>query len=161
MFSHKVRPGQTQGAAELLFGKDAAKPWTERTATEEGVAPPPPPPPPPAAETEPEEPALERQSYRILRGRIISLPSLRLTNRQGQSRVFPWSYFGGAGMDHPGELAAGLRRAGGVIHDHRVRESPGRGAAARHRKESGGVDSRAGRPGRRCGGQSRSAGAGW
>ena len=105
MFSHKLKPGQTQGAADALFGKDAAKPWTERTGAEEGVTPPPPASDATgAAEKEHEEEPLERKSYRILRGRIISLPSLRLTNRQGQIRVFPWSYFGGASMDHPGEL---------------------------------------------------------
>ncbi len=101
MLSHKVKPEQTQGAAELLFGKDAAKPWTERTAAEEGNAPPLPPPP---AEKEHEEPALERESYRILRGRIENLRSLKLVNCRGQSRVFPWSYFAGADMDHAGEL---------------------------------------------------------
>jgi hypothetical protein len=98
MFSPKVKPGQTQGAAELLFGKDAGKPWAERTAAEEEA-------PAPAETAGPEEvPALERRSYRILRGRNLHVPSLKVSNRQGQNRVFPWSYFGGAGMDQPGEL---------------------------------------------------------
>jgi hypothetical protein len=64
---------------------------------------------PPAAvgggpEAAPEPEQLVRKSYVILRGRIEALPSLELVNRQGETRLFPWSYFGGANMDHPGEL---------------------------------------------------------
>jgi hypothetical protein len=47
---------------------------------------------------------LKRRSYIILRGRIEPLPSLELKNRRGQTRLLPWNYFGGANLDHPGEL---------------------------------------------------------
>lgn len=85
-----------QSHAERLFGKDAS------------VLP-----PPVAVETPAEaESAVNttadenvvRKSYIILRGRIEALPSLELKNRQGQTRLFPWHYFGGANLDHPGEL---------------------------------------------------------
>jgi hypothetical protein len=102
MLNHKLKASQASGAAELLFGKDAGKPWAERTAAEDGH--PPPPPPPAVAAKDDDVPALERASYRILRGRIEHLRSITFVNRQGQRRVFPWSYFAGANMDQPGEL---------------------------------------------------------
>jgi len=79
-----------QSHAERLFGKE----------------------PPPVAEAREEavdvKPADEgdvvRKSYCILRGRIEMLPSLELKNRRGQTRLIPWHYFGGASLDHPGEL---------------------------------------------------------
>lgn len=86
-----------QSHAERLFGKDASLP----------------PPPPVAAETRAAAESVAntatdsdvvRKSYIILRGRIEALPSLELKNRQGQTRLIPWHYFGGAGLDHPGEL---------------------------------------------------------
>ncbi|SRR5579884_242274 len=85
-----------QSHAERLFGKDASLPT-----------------PPVAVETRPVEESgakttadgdVVRRSYIILRGRIEVLPSLELKNRQGQTRLFPWHYFGGANLDHPGEL---------------------------------------------------------
>jgi len=92
-----LRRQRQQSHAERLFGKDASLP----------------PPPLVAVETRPvEESAAKtaadgdvvRRSYIILRGRIEALPSLELKNRQGQTRLFPWHYFGGASLDHPGEL---------------------------------------------------------
>ena len=80
-----------QTNVERLFGKDAALPE----------------PPPPAAEPVAEAAAegdVVRRSYCILRGRIEMLPSLELKNRRGQTRLIPWHYFGGASLDHPGEL---------------------------------------------------------
>lgn len=85
-----------QSHAERLFGKDASQP-----------------PPPVAAETRAVAESgadtatggdVVRKSYIILRGRIEALPSLELKNRQGQTRLIPWHYFGGASLDHPGEL---------------------------------------------------------
>jgi hypothetical protein len=81
-----------QSQVERLFGKD--------------------PPPPPSSPSQPvaqaAEPAAEgdvsRLSYLILRGRIESPPALELRNRRGQARLIPWNYFGGASLDHPGEL---------------------------------------------------------
>jgi hypothetical protein len=66
-------------------------------------------PPTTTAQEEPEkaqqpETPLVRKSYCILRGRLETLPCLELANRQGETRLFPWSYFGGANLDHPGEL---------------------------------------------------------
>src|SRR5579884_3214278 len=84
-----------QSHAERLFSKDMM------------------PPPPPAAQTrDGAEDAgnasaasdVVRKSYIILRGRIEVLPSLELKNRRGQTRLIPWHYFGGASLDHPGEL---------------------------------------------------------
>ena len=146
MFS--PRETRTNASAEVLFGKDAAGRGRRRQRTGRRARTPPPPPPPAKTEEREELEPLERQSYRILRGRILSLPSLRLTNRQGQSRVFPWSYFGGASMDHPGELQLIFDGPEGSSTITVSGKAPGRGAAARHRKESGGVDLRAGRPGR-------------
>lgn len=84
---------QLQTNVELLFGKDAAL-LAEAAAD-------------PVAETV-TKPAPEsdvvRRSYCILRGRIEQLPSLELTNRRGHTRLIPWHYFGGASLDHPGEL---------------------------------------------------------
>src|SRR5579885_3199195 len=78
--------------ADRLFGKDSS----------------PPEPSPAAAPVVPVEPADEgdvvRRCYCILRGRMELLPSLELRNRKGQTRLIPWSYFGGASLDHPGEL---------------------------------------------------------
>ena len=48
--------------------------------------------------------ALERKSYRILRGRHQLLPSLRLVNRQGRVRSFDYSSVTGANMDRSDEL---------------------------------------------------------
>lgn len=84
-----------QSHAERLFGKDPL------------------PAPPVAVETRPEEESgaktttdgdVVRKSYIILRGRIEALPSLELRNCRGQTRLLPWHYFGGANLDHPGEL---------------------------------------------------------
>jgi hypothetical protein len=86
-----------QSHAERLFGKDSPLP----------------PPPPVAAETQAGEESnvvrtiegdVVRKSYIILRGRIEALPSLELKNLQGQTRLFPWNYFGGADLNHPGEV---------------------------------------------------------
>jgi hypothetical protein len=85
-----------QSHADRLFGKDpmpAAAMPAPAPALESGSA---------------GEPAAEGdvicKSYIILRGRIEALPSLELKNRQGQTRLIPWHYFGGASLDHPGEL---------------------------------------------------------
>src|SRR5262249_30458559 len=84
-----------QSHAERLFGKDSPLP----------------PPPSVAAETQAGEESnvvrttegdVVRKSYIILRGRIEALPSLELKNLQGQTRLFPWNYFGGADLNHPG-----------------------------------------------------------
>ncbi len=80
----KLQAAQRQSTVERLFGRDGA-----------AVA---------AAEKPDEDSPLLRKSYCILRGRIEALPCLELVNRQGETRLFPWSYFGGASMDHPGEL---------------------------------------------------------
>jgi hypothetical protein len=84
-----------QSHAERLFSKDplpvpmsAPAPGPE-SATEKG----------PSVEGD-----VVRRSYIILRGRIEALPSLELKNRRGQTRLIPWHYFGGASLDHPGEL---------------------------------------------------------
>jgi hypothetical protein len=80
-----------QSHAERLFGKDAALP---EPAAADAVA---------VAEPAGEDDVV-RRSYCILRGRHIALPSLELKNRRGQTRLLPWHYFGGANLDHPGEL---------------------------------------------------------
>jgi hypothetical protein len=92
-----------QSHAERLFGKDAAL----TAAVPVAVV-------PVAVETragaddslvkETTDGDVVRRSYIILRGRIEALPSLELKNRQGQTRLIPWHYFGGASLDHPGEL---------------------------------------------------------
>ncbi len=83
MHNPKLQAVQRQSTVERLFGRDGAAM---------------------AAEKPEEESALVRKSYCILRGRIETLPCLEVVNRQGETRLFPWSYFGGASMDHPGEL---------------------------------------------------------
>lgn len=87
---HALQRQRQQSHADRLFGKDAV----------------PPEPSPPAEPVV--EPAAEgdvvRRSYCILRGRIEAMPSLELKNRRGQTRLIPWHYFGGASLDHPGEL---------------------------------------------------------
>ena len=83
-----------QSHADRLFGKDAAPPEL-------------PPPPEPVVEPVVElagEGDVVRRCYCILRGRMEMLPSLEVRNRKGQARLIPWSYFGGASLDHPGEL---------------------------------------------------------
>lgn len=93
-FDALQRQQRQQSHAERLFSKD------------------PPPPPAVAVETRAAESVANatadsdvvRKSYIILRGRIEALPSLELKNRQGQTRLIPWHYFGGASLDHPGEL---------------------------------------------------------
>ena len=75
-----------QSHADRLFGKDTASPEPSPAAE-------------PAAEGD-----VVRRSYCILRGRIEAMPSLELRNRRGQTRLIPWHYFGGASLDHPGEL---------------------------------------------------------
>jgi hypothetical protein len=96
-FDALQRDQRQQSHAERLFGKDASLP----------------PPPPVAAEARAgaesganrtADSDVVRKSYIILRGRIEALPSLELKNRQGQTRLIPWHYFGGASLDHPGEL---------------------------------------------------------
>src|SRR5215469_15351680 len=84
MHNPKLQAVQRQSTVERLFGR-------EGSATG-------------ATEKPGEESPLDRKSYCILPGRIESLPSLELINRQGESRLFPWSYFGGANLNHPGEL---------------------------------------------------------
>lgn len=86
---------QRQTNVERLFGKEPM-PAAEARA---------------GADTKPAEdvkPAAEgdlvRKSYVILRGRIETLPSLELKNLREQTRLIPWHYFGGASLDHPGEL---------------------------------------------------------
>jgi len=93
MFNPKrdaIQRQRQQSHADWLFGKDAAPREM-----------------PPAAEPV-IEPVVEgdmvRRCYCILRGRMEILPSLELRNRKGQARLIPWSYFGGASLDHPGEL---------------------------------------------------------
>jgi hypothetical protein len=81
---------QRQTNVERLFGKDAAPAAEVAEAL-----------PVPDAATEGD---VVRRSYCILRGRIEILPSLELRNRRGQTRLIPWNYFGGASLDHPGEL---------------------------------------------------------
>ncbi len=85
-----------QSHAERLFGKDAPLPSppvaVETRVQAESAA-------NPAADGD-----VLRKSYIILRGRIEALPSLELRNCRGQTRLFPWHYFGGANLDHPGEL---------------------------------------------------------
>jgi hypothetical protein len=81
---------QRQNHVDRLFSKDAAPP---ETVPEAG----------PVPEAAPEG-DIERRSYLILRGRIEALPALELKNRRGQTRLLPWTYFGGASLDHPGEL---------------------------------------------------------
>jgi hypothetical protein len=44
-----------------------------------------------------------RRSYCILPA-AEQAPSLELKSRRGQTRLFPWLYFAGAALDHPGEL---------------------------------------------------------
>ena len=81
--------------AERLFSKDPLPPSPPAAETREG------------AEDTGKTPAagdVVRRSYIILRGRIEALPSLELKNRRGQTRLIPWHYFGGASLDHPGEL---------------------------------------------------------
>lgn len=75
---------------ERLFGKDAAPPEPPTTAE-------------PVVERAAESDVV-RRCYCILRGRIEAPPSLELKNRRGQIRLIPWHYFGGASLDHPGEL---------------------------------------------------------
>src|SRR6516162_6863252 len=84
------RHQRAQSHAERLFGTE---PLPVAETPEEAVA------TGPAAEGD-----IDRKSYCILRGRIEALPSLELRNRRGQTRLIPWPYFGGAGLDHPGEL---------------------------------------------------------
>ncbi len=79
-----------QTNAERLFGNDAAPPEPSPVAA-------------PVVEPAREGDIL-RRSYCILRGRMEMVPSLELRNRKGQTRLIPWHYFGGAGLDHPGEL---------------------------------------------------------
>jgi hypothetical protein len=76
--------------AEWLFGKDAPLPEPSPDASPVAE---------PAAEGD-----VVRRCYCILRGRMEMVPSLELKNRKGQIRLMPWSYFGGASLDHPGEL---------------------------------------------------------
>lgn len=78
--------------AERLLGKDA------------GTASSPPPLASAGGEVAGGEADVVRKSYVILRGRIEALPSLELRNRRGQTRLVPWLAFGGASLDHPGEL---------------------------------------------------------
>lgn len=85
-----LRRQQHQSHAERLFSKDVA-PAAE---VPEAV---------PVAASAAEDDVV-RRSYCILRGRIETLPSLELRNRRGQRRLIPWHYFGGASLDHPGEL---------------------------------------------------------
>src|SRR5579884_1884989 len=90
-----------QSHAERLFGKEAA------ALAPVPVSAPAPVPDPMSGSASGEEAVkgdLVRRSYIILRGRIEVLPSLELKNRQGQTRLIPWHYFGGASLDHPGEL---------------------------------------------------------
>jgi hypothetical protein len=85
-----------QSHADRLFGKEpmpAAPVPVPAPALDSGLA------REPAGESD-----VVRKSYIILRGRIEALPSLELINRQGQTRLIPWHYFGGASLDHPGEL---------------------------------------------------------
>lgn len=84
MHNPKLQAVQRQSTVERLFGRDAG-------ATG-------------AAEKPGEDSPLDRSSYCILRGRIEPLPSLEVINRQGETRLFPWSYFGGANLNYPGEL---------------------------------------------------------
>jgi hypothetical protein len=96
-FDSLQRQQRQPSHAERLFGKDVSLPPPPATAVEtraEAES---------AAPTTADEKVV-RKSYLILRGRIEPLPSLELKNRQGQTRLFPWHYFGGADLDHPGEL---------------------------------------------------------
>jgi hypothetical protein len=101
MHSNKLNALQQQrqqSHAERLFGKDASLPVppvqaaSEASATTGSTT-------GTAAESD-----VVRRSYCILRGRIEQLASIKVMNRKGQKRVFPWSYFAGANMDDPGEL---------------------------------------------------------
>ncbi len=103
MFSRKLEREERPSEAEELFGKDAAA-WAARTARPGPAVVPPVADATPRADSPEQVPPLERRSYRILRGRVENLRSLSVINRQGQKRVFPWNYFGGASMDQPGEL---------------------------------------------------------
>jgi hypothetical protein len=88
MHNPKLDVLQRQSAVERLFGKEGAAPAD----------------PADAGEKHEEDSALVRKSYCILRGRIEVRPVLKVMNRQGEIRLFPWSYFAGANMNHPGEL---------------------------------------------------------
>jgi hypothetical protein len=86
---------QRQTNVERLFGKEVAPPPAAAPApVQEAV---------PGSNPVPEA-DIVRKSYCILRGRIEILPALELRNRRGQTRLIPWNYFGGASLDHPGEL---------------------------------------------------------
>jgi hypothetical protein len=90
------RQQRQQSHAERLFSKDPLPPPTPvAVETRAGAE--------SAAHTTADGDVV-RKSYIILRGRIEALPSLELKNRRGQTRLFPWHYFGGASLDHPGEL---------------------------------------------------------
>jgi hypothetical protein len=88
---------QQQSHAERLFGKDASLPPPPAVAAETRAG-------AESAATTSTDGDVVRKSYIILRGRIEVLPSLELRNSRGQTRLFPWHYFGGASLDHPGEL---------------------------------------------------------
>jgi hypothetical protein len=86
--------------AERLFGKDASLPVPPPVAVEtragaEAAA---------SSSAKPDGDVILRKSYLILRGRIEVLPNVKLINRRGEKRVFPWNHFAGAALDHPGEL---------------------------------------------------------
>ena len=87
-----------QSHAERLFGKDAGLPLPPPEAASEAAA------ATGSVTGTAAENEVVRRSYCILRGRIEALPSLELKNRRGQTRLIPWHYFGGASLDHPGEL---------------------------------------------------------
>ena len=85
-----------KGMVERLFGGEPPAPVVRPTPEDATAVTP--------AVNDAGEPALERRSYCILRGRIELPADLELTNRQGQRRLFPWSYYSGADLDHPGEV---------------------------------------------------------
>jgi hypothetical protein len=91
MHNPKLEAARRQTTVERLFGKDGKTSQAEGAEEEK-------------QDGKQDENPLERKSYCILRGRIEPLPSLEVINRQGETRLFPWSYFGGANLNHPGEM---------------------------------------------------------
>jgi hypothetical protein len=98
MHNPKVAAVQRQSAIQRILKEEPAAPGE--------------PPPGAGGEKHEEEQPLDRQSYRILRGRIERLETLELRNRRHQKRQFDWDGVTGANLDDPGRLVLHVLRGG-------------------------------------------------